>query len=230
MTRKIRRWRSRPAGQRRRRRHLPAAAPRGWPAEPRRAAARRRRRVLATAAVFVAVLAGALGGVQLIPTRYAATSVVSFVPRPNSQTPADTVQLVGQKYVVLATSPITLDAAGRAVRAPLGLLTGATTAVLGAGTGNVAVTVTLPDRFDAAAAANAVAVTLVQASRDDRLVAGEQTAPAVPATAEARPPRTLLRGAGGLAALLASALTWSALAGLSRPREAPRDGVTVAIR
>jgi hypothetical protein len=229
MTRTLHRWRSRPAGQRRGRRDEPRP-PRPWPTEQRRARARRRLRLLATVAVFGAVLGGVLAGVQRMPTRYAATSVVSFVPRPNSLTSADTVQLVGQKYVVLATSPVTLDAAGRAVRAPLGLLTGATTAVLGAGTGNVAVTVTLPDRSDAAAAANAVAVALVRASRSDRLVAGEQTAPAVAATAVPKPPRTLLRGAGALAALLAAALTWTALAGLARPREAPVDGVAVAIR
>jgi hypothetical protein len=229
MSRTTRRWRNRPAGQRRRRRRDGPYPPRSWSGEQRRVAARRRRQLLAAAGAFLAVLAGALAGVQLMSTRYAATSVVSFVPRPSSLTSADTVQLVGQKYVVLATSPITLDAAGAAVGAPLGLLTGATTAVLGAGTGNVAVTVTLPDRSDAAAAANAVAEALVRASRSDRLVEGEQTAPAVAATAEPRPARMLLRGAGGLAAVLAGALTWSALAGLAGPRDA-QDAVPVAIR
>jgi hypothetical protein len=191
---------------------------------------RRRRPALAAVAAFLTVLTGALLAVQAMPTTYAATSVVSFVPRPTSLMSADTVQLVGQKYVVLATSPITLDAAGVAVGAPTGLLTRATTAVLGAGTGNVAVTVTLADRYGAAVAANAVAGALVRASRSDRLVEGEQTAPAVAATAEPRPARALLRSAGVLAALLAGALAGSAVAGFARPPAAQQDGIAVAAR
>ncbi|HVQ94705.1 MAG TPA: hypothetical protein VMU51_26950 [Mycobacteriales bacterium] len=190
----------------------------------------RRRRLLAALAATLLVGVGALVAAQLLPQRYAATSVVSFVPRPNSLASADTVQLVGQKYVVVATSPVTLAAAGSRVGAPVGLLTDATTAVLGAGTGNVAVTVTLPDRSDAVEAANAVAGELVRAAQSDRLVQGEQTAAAVPATAELRPPRLLLRSVAVLAALLAGLLVWTALAGLTRPGEVLSDGVTVAIR
>jgi hypothetical protein len=62
------------------------------------------------------------------------------------------------------------------------------------------------------------------------LVQGELTAPAVPATAELRPPRLLLRSAAVLAALLTGLLVWTALAGLTRPGEVLPDGVTVAIR
>ncbi|MEN3356143.1 MAG: hypothetical protein V7637_125 [Mycobacteriales bacterium] len=224
----IGRWRGRPGRERHRGRRGELPISLASPAY--RLATLRRRRLAAALSATLLVGAGALATVQLTPPRYAATSVVSFVPRPNLLASADTVQLVGQKYVVLATSPLTLEAAGSALGTPAGPLTGATAAVLGAGTGNVAVTVTLPDRARAADAANAVAAVLVRASRSDQLVEGEQTAPAVPGTAELHPPRLLLRSAAVLAAVLAGLLVWTALAGLVRPRETQQDGRTMAIR
>src|SRR5437016_4260797 len=77
-------------------------------------AGRLRGPVVPAAAAFLAVLAGLLAAVQAMPTRYAATSVVSFVPRPESAAAADTVQLVGEKYVVLARAPAVLETAGAA--------------------------------------------------------------------------------------------------------------------
>lgn len=224
----IGRWRERPADGRLHGRRDARLFTLAGPAD--RLATRRRRRVLAALLAAALVGAGALTGVQLMPTRYAATSVVSFVPRPNALTSADTVQLVGQKYVVLATSPVTLAAAGRAIAAPPGLLTDATGAVLGVGTGNVSVTVTLPDRADAAEAANAVAAALVATSRTDLLVDGQQTAPAEAETAVRKPPRSLLRFASLLAAVLTGLLLWTALAGLPRPLEPASGQVAVGVR
>jgi hypothetical protein len=223
MARSIRHWGGHPGG--RRRHEEPQPFPRTWPARRHRAGARRR--ALATGGAFLLVLAAGLAAIQAMPTRYAATSVVSFVPRPTALTSADTVQLVGQKYVVLATSPVTLGAAETAVGAPAGTLTDTTTAVLGAGTGNVSVTVTLRDRSDAAAAANAVAGILVRAASGDSLVTGEQTVPAVPGAAERKPARMLLRSAATLAALLAGALVWTAFAERARPPETHQDGVAM---
>jgi len=171
---------------------------------------------LAAAAVFTAVLLGTLAVIRTLPTTYAATSVVSFLPRPEAQVPADTVQLVGQKYAVLATSPDVLQAAGAATGEPAEDLRAATTAVLGTGTGNLEVTVTLPDRDRAARAANAVTDVLIRSSGQDQLVAGELTSRAVGADADMRPARTLLGGAGLLAAALAAALAWALVAGGQR--------------
>ena len=151
--------------------------------------------------------------IRTLPTTYAAVSVVSFLPRPEAQVPADTVQLVGQKYAVLATSPDVLQQAGTAAGVPAEELRSATTAVLGTGTGNLDVTVTLADPDRAARAANAVTGVLIRASEQDPLAAGELTSRAVGRDAEERPARTLLGGAGLLAAALAAALVWAVVAG-----------------
>lgn len=158
--------------------------------------------------MFVLVLGGALVAVQLIPSSYAATSIVTVLPRPTSGVAADTVQLVAQKYVVLATANDTLSSAGAAIGTGAQELSHASAAVLAPGTGNIEVTVTLPDRQSAATAANVMAGELVRASFRDPLVVVQAVAPAVPASAESKPARPVLRTAGLLAALLAAALVW----------------------
>jgi hypothetical protein len=162
---------------------------------------------------FLVVLVGVLAGVQLLPTSYAATSIVTVLPRPTSGVGADTVQLIAEKYVVLATANDTMTSAGSVIRTSPQDLVRATVAVLATGTGNIEVTVTLPDRQTAAAAANAVAVGLVSASRQDPLAVVEAVAPAVPASAQSKPARSVLRAAGLLAALLAAVLVFWVLRG-----------------
>ena len=179
------------------------------------------RRPAAAALVgFLVVLTGGFAAVQALPTRYAATSFITFLPRPDANIAADTVTLVGQKYVVVATSIRTLRAAGARVGSTAADLTTRTTAVLVAGTGNVEVTVTLADRDRAANAANAVVATLVRDAVNDPIVQAEATAPAVAGSAHPTPPRMLLRIASLLAAGLAGALAWTVAAGATRRREA----------
>jgi hypothetical protein len=173
--------------------------------------------VLATA-VFLTVLVGALGVVQTLPTTYAAADVVSFLPRPEAPLGADTVQLVGEKYAVLATSPDVLRSVGTVTGERPEDLRAATTAVLAEGTGNLQVTVAMADRDRAARAANAVADALVRASGRDQLVTGELVSRAVGQDAEVRPARMLLRGIGVLAAALAAALVWAVATGGRRRR------------
>lgn len=189
---------------------------------------KRRRAALRTAVLtFLVVLAGAMLGVQILPTRYAATSVVSFMPRLTSLTSADTVQLLGQKYVVLATSATIMQTAGDAIQAPPEDLVRATTAVLDAGTGNLEITVLRPSRQQAVDAANAVADVLVRRSRYDDLVQAESTSPAVASRAESRPARLLLRCAASVAAVLAGLLVWTLVRG--RPgRGQPDSGLVVS--
>ncbi len=169
----------------------------------------RRRAGLVGLIVFVALFMAGLGVIRALPTSYAATAVVSFMPRPGSGVAADTVQIAGQKYVVIATAPTTLQTAGNAAGMSADDLADATTAVLDAGTGNVEVTVQWRDRQRAVNAANAVAGVLVQRSAADELVAGEATSPAVGSRAEVKPARALLLVASGLAAALAALLAWA---------------------
>lgn len=174
---------------------------------------------------FLVVLGGVLTGVQLLPSSYAATSIVTVLPRPTSGVGADTMQLVAEKYVVLATANDTMTSAGAVIGTSPQDLVRATVAVLAPGTGNIEVTVTLPDRQNAAAAANAVAVGLVSASRQDPLAVVEAVSPAVPASAESKPARSVLRAAGLLAALLAAVLVfWLLRGGTARVSSPPVQG------
>jgi capsular polysaccharide biosynthesis protein len=169
----------------------------------------RRRALLAGVVVFFVLFSGGLAVIRALPTTYAATTVVSLMPRPGSGVGADTVQMAGQKYVVIATSATTLQTAGKAVGLSAQDLSNATSAVLDAGTGNVEVTVEWRDRERAVNAANAVASILVRRSAQDQLVAGEATAPAVGSRTEVKPARALLVIASGLAAALAALLAWA---------------------
>ena len=180
-----------------------------------------KRRLGARWAAIVAsmtVLAGALGGVQAMPTRYRATSVVSFMPRPSAMTSADTVQLLGKKYVVLATSATIMQTAGDAIHAAPDDLATDTTATLDAGTGNLEVAVTRSGRQQAVDAANALADALVRRSQYDDLVQAEATSPATASRAVSRPARALLRSAGAVAAVLVGVLAWTLVRGRSRLR------------
>jgi capsular polysaccharide biosynthesis protein len=181
------------------------------------AAARRPRPPLAAGAVvFVLLALAALAVVQRMPTAYAARAVVSVLPRPG-EVSADTVRLVAQKYAVLATSPDVLSSAATAAGEPDDLDT-ATAATVATGTGNLDITVTLPNRDRAARAANAIADVLVTDAARDRLITGELTARAVPGGADVKPPRTLLRAAGILGSALFATVVWALLAGRAAAR------------
>jgi ElaB/YqjD/DUF883 family membrane-anchored ribosome-binding protein len=180
--------------------------------------------------VFLAAAVAALGLVQRLPTAYAAASVVSFLPRPDGPLGADTVQLVGEKYAVLATSPDVLESVGRVTGQRPDDLRTATTAALAQGTGNLQVTVTTANATQAARAANEIADDLVRTSTRDQLVVGELTSRAVAEDAEVRPPRMLLRAAGVLAAALLAALTWAAVAGRKRRRRSARTSARTPAR
>jgi capsular polysaccharide biosynthesis protein len=153
-------------------------------------------------AAFLVVLVCSLGGIQLLPPSYAATAVVSFSPRPTAMSTAETVQLVCQKYVVIATSGQTMHAASAMVGLSPEELSTSTTVTLEAGTANVDITVERPDRDAAVAAANAIAEVLVRDAADDPLVTGETTSPALSSRVTTKPARSVLRAAAVIAALL----------------------------
>ena len=189
---------------------------------------RRRPELLAGILAFTSVLAGALTGIQIVPARYAATSVISFMPRPSAMTSADTVQLLSRKYVVLATSATIMQTAGDAIRTRPDELELTTTASLDAGTGNLGITVARPDPEQAVDAANAVAEVLVRRSRYDDLVEAEATSPAVASRVVSRPARLLLRSAAGVGAVLAGILAWTLVRGRSPTGRQRSRGPAVA--
>lgn len=188
---------------------------------PRRVPDRWRRLLVAAGIVFLVVGACAVGGVQLLPVRYAANSVVSFTPRPQSGADANMVQLIAQKYAVVATSEEVLGITASRTGVPESRLRGAIASQVQPDTGNLTITATLPDRHRAADVANAVANAVADDASDDDIVSGEQTAQASAAAVQASPPKPLLSLAGGVAALLLAALVLLAARRLDR-RNPPR--------
>jgi capsular polysaccharide biosynthesis protein len=169
----------------------------------------------------VGVLAGAIAavsalvGIEVMPTRYAATSVVSLVPRPTAVTSADTVRLLGKKYVVVATSATIMQRVGDAIGAQPDELLSSTTANLDAHTDNLTITVVRSDRQSAVDAANAVADALVRRSRFDELAQVEVTSPASAGRVEVSPSGPLLRSAGAVGAVIVGVLAWLLVYGRS---------------
>jgi capsular polysaccharide biosynthesis protein len=171
--------------------------------------------------VFVLLLGGALATLQSMPTTYAATSVVSFTPRSKSMTTADAVQLISQKYVVVAASGTIMQAAASMLGGRSEDLTKAITVSWDAGTGNVEITMERPDRRGAVEAANAVADLLVRRAATDEMVEAEITSPALASRAAVKPARMLLRTAAVLASALTGLLVWTVLRGRSRSQGYP---------
>jgi capsular polysaccharide biosynthesis protein len=179
----------------------------------------RRGAMTAAATVFVLLLAGSLTTLQSMPTTYAATSIVSFTPRSKAMTAADAVQLISQKYAVVATSGTTMQAAASLLGSRSEDLAKAITVSWDAGTGNVEITMERPDRAEAVEAANAVADLLVRRAVTDELVEAETTSPALASRAAVKPARMLLRIAAVLASALTGLLVWTVLRGRSRSRD-----------
>jgi capsular polysaccharide biosynthesis protein len=149
---------------------------------------------------FVLVLVAGVTAVQLYPTRWAATAVVSFTPR--TDVSVDTVALVAQRYAVVVTSDATAERiAAETSGASADAIAGAISTELEVGTGNLRITVALPTRATAVAAANAAADGLQTVAQDDELVTGTVAAGATERGATLTPPRQLL-----YAAVVASAL------------------------
>jgi capsular polysaccharide biosynthesis protein len=164
-----------------------------------------RRRWLTALLVLLLVGGAGITAARLYPTSWAATAIVSFTPRPEVGIPVDTVALVAQRYAVVVTS----DASAQRITAEVpGTTTDeiadAIAAELETGTGNLRITVQLPDRALAAAAANAAARELVDEAADDDLVHSDLSAAATERGAALMPPRLLLYAGAVLAAVLAA--------------------------
>jgi len=166
----------------------------------------------------VGVLAILLSAVVAWPTTYAATTIVSFTPRPDAIASADVMQVIGQKYVVIATSGAMMQVAAGPAGLDADTLTTSTTVTLSAGTGNIDITVVRPDRAQAVRAANALATLLVERSAADALTTSEVTSAALVSRAEVKPARALLSAVSVAAAAVVGVLVWCVLTGRSKNR------------
>ncbi len=168
--------------------------------------------------VALAVLAASAAWVGSLPDRYTSTTVVSFAPRVDRPSGADTLQVLASKYVAYLSSPATLRAVGESTGEDPLLLQEAVRAEIAPATVNLTVAATLEDPSRAASVANAFAAAAAAESIDDANLRAEVLTPAVEPLGPSGPPRALLlavgaavaAGAGLLVAVVLSALRGAA--------------------
>lgn len=162
----------------------------------------RRRAVLAALVSGLLVLVVGLTVIQLLPTRYVATCTVSLSPRAQLNVDAAAIRLVAQKYAVVAGSTTTVNAATKSTSVSAAELRDSLSVSQPSDTSNLNIKVSLPDRVQAARAANAIGAQVVKTAADDKFVSTSVTGPADAAAAKVQPSRSLLRTIAVAAALL----------------------------
>lgn len=163
-----------------------------------------RHRLLAPLLAGVLVFGVGLTVVEQLPTSYATTSTISFAPRTTPLVNADVIELIAQKYAVVASASTTVNSAAEASGVTPADLRDGLAVTVEQGTANLDITVALDSADQAATAGNTIADVVDRAVRDDRLVSGEITDRADPDAAELNPPRAMLRFLVVAAALLAA--------------------------
>src|SRR3954470_4331823 len=83
------------------------------------------RRWRLAAGITLAVVAGATAYAESLPNSYAASAVVSFSPKPNTNAAADTVRVVLPKYVAYVTARPTGNRVARRLGESASVLAGA---------------------------------------------------------------------------------------------------------
>jgi polysaccharide biosynthesis transport protein len=153
--------------------------------------------------IAAAVFAGAAIYVESLPSEYDGNAVVSIAPRPEVATVgADTVRVVGPKYVAYVEAPSTAQQVSDATGLDAGTLQDAVDASIAPDTGNITITARMRSPDQAAEVANAYAQAVVEFSNDDPLLTATTIAEAVPPSAPAAPPRRLLEAAALLVGLM----------------------------
>lgn len=152
----------------------------------------------------VIVLVTGLVVIGHLPTRYSATSTISFTPRPKPVSDANVIELIASKYAVVASSTRTVHSAASAAAVTPDRLRDALSVKVQPKTGNLEIAVALGKARQSATAANAIASVVNKAADNDRLVFGEVTARADAEAVQLQPSRSLLRVITVAAALLAA--------------------------
>ncbi|GAA2761703.1 hypothetical protein GCM10010103_07440 [Streptomyces paradoxus] len=197
-----------------------AGPPTSGDAGTARSASARRRGALAALLAGLLVLAGGLVVIEQLPTRYSTTSTISFAPRSQPNVSADVIELVANKYAVVAASTTSVASAAAAASVTRAELRDALSISVEANTANLDIAVSLANARAAATAANTIAAAVNRAAADDQLIAGEITARADPVSAQLQPSRSLLRVIAVAAALLVAG--WVSFAARQISRRAGR--------
>lgn len=200
-------------------RREPGGPPPADDARAARASALRRRGVLAALLAGLLVLVAGLVIIEQLPTRYSTKSTISFAPRSQPNVSADVIELVANKYAVVASSTASVAAAAEAASVTRKELRNALSISVAANTANLDIAVSLSDANEAATAANTIAAVVSRAAADDQLIAGEITARADPVAAQLQPSRSLLRVVAVAAALLVAGWVTFAARQISRRAE-----------
>jgi polysaccharide biosynthesis transport protein len=165
-----------------------------------------RRRWLVAALVAVPLLIAVVVYSAALSDTYQAETVVAFSPKPPATVGGDTIRIVLPKYVAGVTSAQTV----RRVAAQVGLtprtLGGALDASIPADTTNLEIHVTLSSARQAAAAATALADTVLTAAESDDLLSAAVVSPATVPGSPSGPPRKLIDLVGLVLAALAGVL------------------------
>ena len=167
--------------------------------------------------VALATAAGVFTYTALLDDYYDSETVLAFAPRPDVTASSDIVRVVLPKYASYTTSTRTLRQVADQIGESADELDGATTAAIAADSGNLSITVRLPDPERAARAANALADANLAFAEEDQLVDAVVAAPAVPEDTPSGPPRNLYLAAGVIIGLVLGAVA-AFLIERNRPR------------
>ncbi|HEV8602069.1 MAG TPA: AAA family ATPase [Gaiellaceae bacterium] len=171
-----------------------------------------------TALIALVFMLGATVYVESLQSQYDGQALVAVGPRPNQPTAgADTVRVIAPKYVEYVTARSTVEKVAPEIGEDPDVLEEAISARVATDTGNVTITVRLPDPERAAEAANAFARETVTFSKTDPLLVAQQVTQALPPKKPAAPPRRLLEAAALLVGILLGVVA-SLLLERGRPR------------
>jgi succinoglycan biosynthesis transport protein ExoP len=171
-----------------------------------------------TALIALIFFLGATIYVETLQAQYDGEALVAVGPRPHVPTAgADTVRVIAPKYVEYVTARSTVQLVAPRIGEDEETLEKAVSARVATDTGNVTITVRLPDPDRAARAANAFAEQALEFSKTDPLLTGQLVARALPPTSPAAPPRRLLEAAALLVGILLGVVA-SLLLERGRPR------------
>jgi capsular exopolysaccharide synthesis family protein len=176
-----------------------------------------RRRWYLVVLVALAAAIGVYAYAALLDDYYDSETVLAFAPRPDVNASSDIVRVVLPKYATFVTSERTIRRVARERGESASELDSATTATIAADSGNLSITVRLPQPGRAARAANALANATLDYAQDDPLVDASVPAPALPESGPSGPPRSLYLAAGLILGLVLGAMA-AFLVERNRPR------------